>query len=281
MEKSPSVQTSSFDETSPPKLIAYRLEENGSPIVPASKLRDWMEEFPTRTPYKCLPILMANQSGWLLLNPVDFVVHWDGTMDKNSALKIAYLEPPQTKVAPIISHFGNGILSWLIPYVFRTSPGWNLLVRGPANHIKRGIVPFEGLVETDWSPMTFTMNWQIVEPNHLISFKKGEPFCMIVPQRRNELEQFETEVIDYQQAPDSEAMDNWTKSRGNFLAHHYGGHNQETAVELMPWQGTYFRGQTTPDTPDAPTFPEHQLKRDLKPFSEEWADQRRRQPRGK
>jgi hypothetical protein len=32
-----------------------------------------------------------------------------------------------------ISHFGSGILTWNVPYLFRTPPGYNLLVRGPAN----------------------------------------------------------------------------------------------------------------------------------------------------
>ena len=34
------------------------------------------------------------------------------------------------------SHFGSGILTWHLPLLFRTPPGYDLLVRGPANHPK-------------------------------------------------------------------------------------------------------------------------------------------------
>jgi Family of unknown function (DUF6065) len=51
---------------------------------------------------------------------------------------------------------------WLIQIptrVFRTPPGCNLYVRGPANSPKDGIAALEGIIETDWSEATFTMNW--------------------------------------------------------------------------------------------------------------------------
>src|SRR3712207_8402233 len=34
---------------------------------------------------------------------------------------------------PARSHFGSGILTWNLPFLFRTPPGYNLHVRGPAN----------------------------------------------------------------------------------------------------------------------------------------------------
>ena len=36
------------------------------------------------------------------------------------------------------SLFGHGILTWTLPYLFRTPPGYNLLARGPANWPKDG-----------------------------------------------------------------------------------------------------------------------------------------------
>jgi hypothetical protein len=38
-----------------------------------------------------------------------------------------------------LSHFGNGILTWNLPLLFRTPPGYNLLVRGPANYPKDAV----------------------------------------------------------------------------------------------------------------------------------------------
>ena len=54
-------------------------------------------------------------------------------------------------------------------------------VKGPANHIKDGIQPLEGIVETDWLMSTFTMNWKLTRICEWVSFKKDEPFCMLVP----------------------------------------------------------------------------------------------------
>ena len=64
----------------------------------------------------------------------------------------------------VSSNFGYGIVTWYLPYLFRTSPGYNLWVRGPVNSPKDGIVPLEGLVETDWAEATFTVNWKITRP---------------------------------------------------------------------------------------------------------------------
>ena len=97
---------------------------------------------------------------------------------------------------PVRSHFGFGVVTWNIPYVFRTPPGFNLLARGPANWPKDGACALEGLVETDWAFANFTMNWKLTRPDHPVTFEEGEPFCMIVPQRRGELESFDPEVCD-------------------------------------------------------------------------------------
>ena len=46
------------------------------------------------------------------------------------------------------------------------------MVTGPANHLKDDMVPIEALVETDWLPNSFTMNWKITVPEKLITFEK-------------------------------------------------------------------------------------------------------------
>ena len=54
----------------------------------------------------------------------------------------------------------------------------------------------EGLVETDWAVATFTMNWKLTVPRRLIRFEPDDPICMLVPQRRGELESFEPTVAE-------------------------------------------------------------------------------------
>ena len=41
--------------------------------------------------------------------------------------------------------------------------------------------PLEGIVETDWLPATFTMNWRLTRPNYPVHFEAGDPICMVVP----------------------------------------------------------------------------------------------------
>ena len=113
------------------KLIAYNLNGGLPPrLTPASASRAWMSATRDRFACRCLPLLIANQAGWFILNNHAIRVTWDGS-DGLEGLKIEYLKG--VLPYPAMSHFGYGILTWTIPYLFRTAPGFNLLVRGPAN----------------------------------------------------------------------------------------------------------------------------------------------------
>ena len=76
------------------------------------------------------------------------------------------------------SHFSHGVVTFHPGYLFRTPEGWSMWAGGPPNHIKDGIQPLVGLVETDWLPFPFTMNWVFTRPGR-VHFAKGEPFCFI------------------------------------------------------------------------------------------------------
>lgn len=70
-----------------------------------------------------------------------------------------------------MSHFGSGIITWNLPFIFRTPRGYGLLVTGPSNCARRGIAPLDGCVETDWLPNGFTMNWKLTEKDLPITFR--------------------------------------------------------------------------------------------------------------
>ncbi len=78
-----------------------------------------------------------------------------------------------------------------MPCLFRTEPGFDLMVQGPVNFPRDGVYALSGVIETDWSPYTFTMNWRMTRPGASIRFKKGEPFCHVFPVRRADLESIE------------------------------------------------------------------------------------------
>jgi len=136
-------------------LIAYELDQTHDfELVVAPPGRDWMSATDQRFANRCLPLLMANQAGWLVFSKARFRVKWDGGSGVESVE--INCDNPNSAYRPT-SHFGYGIVTWNLPFLFRTPPGYDLLVRGPANWVQCGMAPLEGLVETDWSPTTFTV----------------------------------------------------------------------------------------------------------------------------
>jgi hypothetical protein len=239
-----------------PELIAYHGTGATVPIVPAPRWREWMNATNERSANRCLPLLVANESGWALMNPLTFTATWSGA-DHPDAVSIEWAEPVPDR-HPVESHFGYGVITWTVPYLFRTPPGWNLLARGPANWPRDGISALEGVVETDWAVATFTMNWKLTRPGLPVTFPAGEPFCVIVPQRRGELETFEVtrrplksderlleQVRAWQQGRDSMQVQ-------KFLAEY----SKDFEDAWDAWEQSYFRGRY----PDGRQAPEHQTK---------------------
>ena len=247
-------------ERDAPTLIAYKLVDDASmPIIPAPSSRSWMDATAGKFANRCLPLLIANQSGWFILNSHEFRASWNGRAD-NSGVRIEYLRGPEPY--PVSCHFGHGILTWTLPYLFKTSPGYNLLARGPANLGKAGVYPLEGLVETDWSMASFTMNWKLIQPNLPVTFVIDEPICMLVPQRRGELEEFRPEIraLD-RDAEMGRQHDQWAQSREQFLIDLA---KTGSDAQRRGWEKHYFHGRSPGDT----SAPEHQVKLHLKEFVE-------------
>jgi hypothetical protein len=215
-----------------------------------------MDQTTERFAHRCLPLLIANQAGWHILNTHTIEAQWNGGKSLDS-IQIKILSGAGE--CPVMSHFGHGLLTWTIPFLFRTPSGYNLWVRGPANWPKDGICALEGLVETDWSPATFTMNWQFTRPDHTVRFEEGEPICCILPQRRGELEQFDPLVEEIDGVPqEAERYKRWNKSRDVFID------LQKSSMFAggKSWQKHYFNGQS----PGEQAFEAHQTKLNLRPF---------------
>jgi Family of unknown function (DUF6065) len=248
-----------------PELVAFSPEKSfGVKVVPAPRRRGWIDSMRDRWANRCLPLVVANESGWMLLNSHAFEAVWSGDPEPRSVT--IRFEEDVPGPHPVQSHFGDGILTWPVPYLFRTPRGFNLLARGPSNWPKDGICALEGLVETDWSVATFTMNWKFTRPDHAVRFDVDEPFCMIVPQRRGELETFRPVFRDFASDPQVKAATKaWLESRHEaqvrkFLA----GYSREWESERTAWEGHYFRG-TAPDGTEAPEH-EHQKHLRLSEF---------------
>lgn len=241
-----------------PSLVAYRLARFPlMPIVPATPSREWMVNTPASFANRCLPLLIANQAGWFVLNSHEVQVTWDGS-DDPSGISVEWLKG--SAPFPIRNIFGSGIVSWQIPYLFRTSQGYDLLVRGPANRPKAGASPLEGLVETDWVLSTFTMNWKLTTPGFPVVFSVGEPICQLVPQRRGELDAFRPEIEDLRSRTKiGRGYTRWATSRRDII---------ETTADVktkdMTWQRHYVDGVLV----DGTLAGEHQTRLHLRQFTD-------------
>lgn len=237
------------------KLTAHPVQDIDMPIVPAARSREWMDALPERYANRCLPLRIANESGWWILNSHAFDVTWQGGQHQ-SALKLDYID--QEKPYPASSSFGAGILTFSIPYLFTTPPGYNLLFRGPANMPKRGASPLEGIVETDWSPYTATMNWQITAVDEPVHFARGEPICQVVPQMRGELESFATQMKPIESDAELHSeYEAWALGRTTFNKNLLRG---DPEAKRQGWQKDYFQGKR---------LEEHQTKLKLAEFIKE------------
>ncbi len=251
-------------------LTAYRTSgPYGQTIIAAPPARPWMDATPDRFAYRCLPMLIANQSGWLILNDISFEATWDGGSTEES-VQISFLDDEldleddtlAAMQASVVSHFGCGIITWTLPYLFQTPPGWSLLARGPANWPFDGVAPLEGIVETDQAASTFTMNWKITRPDFTIQFDRGDPICMIVPQRRGELQAFKPKFETIEGAGTLlQRYTAWHKSRNTFLQKIEKGDRDAVS---RGWQKNYFRGEDV----DKKRFQEHVTRVPLQEFSE-------------
>ncbi|AZY49494.1 DUF6065 family protein [Bordetella avium] len=167
------------------KLIAYRQAGWKPRVRPAPSRRAWMDETNGHA-YRCLPLTIANAHGWEFLNNRGFEVRWNGDTGKDALEIVSDNGEPLHDVASV---FGHGILTFHVSAIMRTEPGWNLWVGGSPNRFKDGIAPLTGIVETDWSPYTFTMNWRFTRPGQWVRFDENEPICFVFPVLRDTISQ--------------------------------------------------------------------------------------------
>lgn len=224
------------------QLICHRVDDDAPELVPARPQRNWMDAFPHRHPYRCLPMTIANAYGWELLSPVDFEAEWNGGPHKTD---IVIRSPKLAKATRLVSsHFARGVLTFHTGYLFQTDPSWELIVTGPANDPKDGIGCLTGVVETHWLPFPFTMNWQFTRPG-TVRWSVGEPFCLVYPVARQAIEQTQPIIRSLNANPAlKEHYVAWRDSRGEFLQ---GLRERNADVVKAGWQRHYFRGEQVAD----------------------------------
>ncbi|MHC5114158.1 MAG: DUF6065 family protein [Planctomycetota bacterium] len=219
-------------------LTAYEVTEHPMTLAAPARSRAWMDATPNRFAYRCLPLVIANQIGWDVLCPVAFTATWDGT-DSPNGITIDFAGEVSDMVH---AHFGGGVLTFSIGYLFRTPPGHNMWVRGPVNEPRDGIAPLEGVVETDWAPFTFTMNWKFTREHHTVAFAPDEVVCRLLPYPREYVNDFDPVLRSIYDDPAlcREYLE-WVESRNRL---NEGLRTRDPAALEQGWQRDYMQGRT-------------------------------------
>lgn len=209
-------------------------------IRPAGARRDWMDDAPESFPYRCLPLGIANSHGWEVLSSCGFTVVWNGgTAAEDVSVTVDEGHPAHQWPVAL---FGQGTFTIHVEGLFRTPPGWNLHVGGPPNMFKDGAAPLTGVIETDWSPYTFTMNWRLTRPGLTVRFEENEPIAHIFPIERAAVEAFEPRFAPIDDEPAlKQEFENWSRSRNAFQEQI---RREPPSKPADKWQKFYYRGVT-------------------------------------
>lgn len=224
----------------PLELIAYEIHSaEGWSLEPATSRREWMAANDNFA-YRCLPLTIANAAGWQITCPVSLTAVWNGGLGHRD-VRIEFEDPYGQYARNITSHFGAGIVTFNLPWLFRTSrPRVGLAVRGLPNYPKYNATPLEGFVETDWLPFTFTMNWKIDRPHVPVMFTKGEPICFIQPTTLDFVEATAPRVEKLSTNPKlAEEYHQYDRARAAF--------NADPRRQRGEWQKFYHVGEGAPD----------------------------------
>jgi len=170
------------------------------PLV-GEKKRDWM----SGSMFRCLPMLISNQYGFVIRAENDFSVLWNGG---NTPDDVEVFHDQQwNDVQEYKSHFGWATVTIEHRWLLRTPLGVNLMTVQPPNWFKRGVHHMTGVIETDNLRRNFIFNLKITEPDLLIHFKKGEPIASFILIPRYFVDSFSLHFADEFYTPDEIATE--------------------------------------------------------------------------
>jgi len=144
------------------------------------KKRDWFSPHF----YRCLPLTIGNQYGFVVSSEFDIGLEWNGG-DRPEDTKV-YIDKTidginNIKFPNVKTHFGYGTVTINPPYFFRTPPGVNLITINPPNYIIPNVTVMTGVIETDNLRRNFTFNLKIQMPNIRTNIPAGYPLAAFMP----------------------------------------------------------------------------------------------------
>jgi hypothetical protein len=187
----------------PDKTFAIFIVENGCDedtvrriLRKPSRKRDWFDPHF----YKCLPLSIANEYGYVIVAEFDFSVVWNGGDNVND---LKFFLPDDIRdnhgkgLYPTVkSHFGFGIITIELPFHIRSPKGVNIMTINPPNFVLPNMTVMSGVVETDNLRRSFTCNLKVQMPNIEVVIPKGTPLAGFIPIPRYYADSFEMKFAE-------------------------------------------------------------------------------------
>ena len=255
------VEAPRMEEDADLEIFAYPL---GNPSIeteirPAERIRDWQLKTQDSFATRCLPMNVANNNGWEFILPGGF----DAVFTGGNQVRDIAIYPHGNGPVLGASHFGHGVLTFYVSYLFRTPSGVHLQINGPTNWVKDGIQALSGILETDWSPYGTTMNWKFTRTGR-VRFEKGEPYAQIAPVPAAYVNRFTPRFASLEDR-EPEALKDHSDWRNSRAAFNHGLHEKDPDTVQQKWQKLYYRGLFPDQTRKAP---EHYIRLSPRAFTE-------------
>jgi len=171
------------------KVRLTRSHQN-SPLIQQSRVkRDWMDETYNKHAYQCMPMTMANVSGWEIVLDEDLVVVWEGGNSIVTVVSGGVQKERQVAHPSMI-----GIISLSTGWAINTEEGYTTSITGSPNYFIDGAVPLAATIPSSWWPDEVQMNWKITKVNQPVVFPAGAPYCFFTIQKEDLLKSVEFEV---------------------------------------------------------------------------------------
>jgi hypothetical protein len=151
----------------------------------------YRDGFP-KTASACLPMSIANQTGFAIVSLSDFTMRWNGGHEPSSvsitcedAVPEGFYGHGEDHVygnpKQMIAPFYSGMISIKHDFFIRTPLGVNMFVTQVPNNFIPATVPVSAMIETDNAVRDWVFNLKITVPNIDIHIKKGDPLIGLIP----------------------------------------------------------------------------------------------------
>lgn len=133
--------------------------------------RDWMDETYKKHAYQCMPVTVANVSGWAIHLDDEVIVEWDGgnavPRVVSGAVASSGREQAQCSIV--------GMVSFNMGWIIRTEEPYCTMLSGAPNLFVNNASPLTASLPSWWWPDESQMNWKLNSPGTTV-FPAGFPF---------------------------------------------------------------------------------------------------------